>query len=564
MTAKASGRCQALHFLRAGRPLDYAAEAPSMRRSMGHPMTGLLADLPLHTASLAPERIALRARGEAVDYARLADAIERAACGLCAAGLKRQDRVAIYLNKRVEAVVAFFAAAHAGGVFVPVNPLLKGAQVGHILRDSGAAVLVTSADRLADVAIEVANSPELRVVVVVGDAGAREDTGVTQLGWSELIEARSRRLHHVIDVDVAAILYTSGSTGRPKGVVLSHRNMVSGAASVADYLGNTPEDRLLAVLPFSFDYGFSQLTTAFLTRASVSLIDHLFAKDVVLAVQKDRITGLAAVPPLWIQLADLQWPAGIDAHLRYITNSGGRMPRATLDKLRAALPRTRPFLMYGLTEAFRGTYLPPEEIDRRPDSIGKAIPNAEILVVRPDGSPCDADEPGELVQRGALVALGYWNDPQQTAERFRPVPSQRVELPITEMAVWSGDTVRRDSEGYLYYVGRRDEMIKTSGYRVSPTEVEEVVYASGLVGDAVAVAAPHPALGEGIVVIASPPDGGAAADSEDLLAHCRVHMPTYMVPHRIEWLAELPRNPNGKFDRPALAARVRDCFGGPG
>ena len=249
---------------------------------------------------------------------------------------------------------------------------------------------------------------------------------------------------------------------------------------------------MLAVLPFSFDYGFSQLTTAFLVGASVSLIDHLFARDVVTAVQKDRITGLAAVPPLWIQLADLQWPAGIDEHLRYITNSGGRMPRATLDKLRASLPRTRPFLMYGLTEAFRGTYLPPEEIDRRPDSMGKAIPNAEIMVVRPDGTPCDPDEPGELVQRGALVGLGYWNDPAKTAERFRPVPAQRTELPLTEMAVWSGDTVRCDADGYLYFVGRRDEMIKTSGYRVSPTEVEEVVYASGLVGDAVAVAAPHP------------------------------------------------------------------------
>ena len=321
---------------------------------------------------------------------------------------------------------------------------------------------------------------------------------------------------------------------------------------------------MLAVLPFSFDYGFSQLTTAFLVGASVSLIDHLFARDVVTAVQKDRITGLAAVPPLWIQLADLQWPAGIDEHLRYITNSGGRMPRATLDKLRASLPRTRPFLMYGLTEAFRGTYLPPEEIDRRPDSMGKAIPNAEIMVVRPDGTPCDPDEPGELVQRGALVGLGYWNDPAKTAERFRPVPAQRTELPLTEMAVWSGDTVRRDADGYLYFVGRRDEMIKTSGYRVSPTEVEEIVYASGLVGDAVAVAAPHPALGEGIVLIASPPDSGAVADGEErLLAHCRARMPMYMVPHRIAWLTALPRNPNGKFDRPALAASVRDCFGGP-
>jgi acyl-CoA synthetase (AMP-forming)/AMP-acid ligase II len=285
---------------------------------------------------------------------------------------------------------------------------------------------------------------------------------------------------------------------------------------------------------------------------------------VVTAVARDRITGLAAVPPLWIQLADLAWPAEISGHLRYFTNSGGRMPRATLDKLRKALPATQPVLMYGLTEAFRGTYLPPEEIDRRPDSIGKAIPNTEILVVRPDGSRCDVDEPGELVQRGSLVALGYWNDPAKTAERFRPLPAQRGELPITEIAVWSGDTVRRDADGFLYYVGRRDEMIKTSGYRVSPTEVEEVVYGSALVTDAVAVAAPHPALGEGIVLIAAPGPAAStdvAANTSELLTHCRQLMPGFMVPHAIEWLEELPRNPNGKFDRPALAARFRNAFG---
>jgi acyl-CoA synthetase (AMP-forming)/AMP-acid ligase II len=238
------------------------------------------------------------------------------------------------------------------------------------------------------------------------------------------------------------------------------------------------------------------------------------------------------------------------------------MPRATLEKLRAALPRTRPFLMYGLTEAFRGTYLPPEEIDRRPDSMGKAIPNAEIMVVRPDGSACAPHEPGELVQRGSLVALGYWNDPAKTAERFKPVPGQPPELPLTEMAVWSGDTVRMDEDGFLYFVGRRDEMIKTSGFRVSPTEVEEIVYASGLVGDAVAVAVPHAALGEAIVLVASP--GAAPAEggqpTDVLLAHCKAQMPTYMVPHRIEWLDTLPRNPNGKFDRPGLAARFRDAF----
>ena len=536
-------------------------------------MSHLLCHLPLEAALRTPDAVALRTRTEQVPYAVLAQLIQRVAQGLCGLGLQKQDRVAIYLPKRVETVATCFGTSLAGGVFVPVNPLLKAPQVGHILRDSGATVLLTSADRLADLSHEVSQASSIRHIVIVG-ADQRPDRlagAIESLLWQDLLDGAAGRTHRVIDRDIVSILYTSGSTGRPKGVVLSHANMVTGARSVAEYLENRPDDRLLAVLPFSFDYGFSQLTTAFLVGASVTLIDHLFAKDVISAVERDRITGLAAVPPLWIQLADLAWPRGITEHLRYITNSGGRMPRATLEKLRAALPATRPFLMYGLTEAFRGTYLPPDQLDRRPDSIGQAIPNAEIVVVRPDGSACAPNEPGELVQRGSLVALGYWNDPAKTAERFKPAPGQQSELPLTEMAVWSGDTVRMDDDGFLYFVGRRDEMIKSSGYRISPTEVEEVVYASGKVSDAVAVGAPHPALGEAIVLVAAPPspENPAAAVAWDptlataaLLDHCRAQMPGYMVPARIEWLEVLPRNPNGKFDRPAIAALYRSVFEG--
>jgi acyl-CoA ligase (AMP-forming) (exosortase A-associated) len=532
-------------------------------------MVSLLSDLPLYTAERAPDATALRFRGSEHSYGRLADTIERTASGLVNLGMARQDRVAVYLNKRPETVVAFFATSRAGGVFVPVNPLLKPAQVSHILEDSGAIALITSADRLRDLDDTIAGLPNLRHVVVVDDSpDARpQSKGIALTRWSDLQRGDRCSLHRVIDTDIASILYTSGSTGRPKGVVLSHKNMVAGARSVAEYLENAPEDRLLAVLPFSFDYGFSQLSTAFLVGASVSLLDHLFARDVVTAVARDRITGLAAVPPLWLQLADLDWPADATQHLRYITNSGGRMPRATLEKLRAALPLTRPYLMYGLTEAFRGTYLPPEEIDRRPDSIGMAIPGAEILVVRPDGTPCAPHEPGELVQRGSLVAQGYWNDRERTAQRFRPAPGQLKELPLTELAVWSGDTVKKDEDGYLYFVGRRDEMIKTSGYRVSPTEVEEIIYASGLVSDVVALASAHTALGEGIVVVASPPsevspDDTAGSADAALLAYCRAKMPTYMVPQHIAWMPELPRNPNGKFDRPSLTQRFKNVFEG--
>jgi acyl-CoA synthetase (AMP-forming)/AMP-acid ligase II len=233
------------------------------------------------------------------------------------------------------------------------------------------------------------------------------------------------------------------------------------------------------------------------------------------------------------------------------------MPKATLDLLRAALPKTLPFLMYGLTESFRSTYLPPSEVDRRPDSIGKAIPNAEVLVVREDGTP---GEEGELVHRGTLVSLGYWNDPEKTAERFKPAPGQPDGLTMREMAVWSGDTVRMDEEGFLYFVSRRDEMIKTSGYRVSPTEVEEVIYATGRAGEVAALGVPHPVLGQAIVVVATGRDG-ARLNIDELLVECRQRLPAFMVPARvIAREGSLPRNPNGKIDRKLLVQELPDLF----
>ena len=313
------------------------------------------------------------------------------------------------------------------------------------------------------------------------------------------------------------------------------------------------------MLPLSFDAGFSQLTTGFQSGASVYLINYLLPNDVIKAAERHRITGITAVPPLWIPLSRLGWTSGAVDSIRYIANTGGAMPRATVQALRDALPRTRVFLMYGLTEAFRSTFLPPEELDRRPDSIGKAIPNAEVMVVRPDGTPCEADEPGELVHRGALVAQGYWNDPQRTAERFKPAPSRLGEVPLTEMAVWSGDTVRRDREGFLYFVGRSDDMIKTSGYRISPSEVEEVFYASGLVAEAVAVGIPHPVLGQGLVVSVVPANEQAFS-VEQVLALCREQLPNFMVPAHIEVRSELPRNPNGKIDRREIAGSLGSLF----
>jgi len=529
------------------------------------PESTLLHDLISCSAECQPDAPALTHGGSTLTYGALQASVQAFASGVLGLGLARGERVGIYLEKRFETVVASFGAPAAGGVFVPMNPLLKSEQVAFIARDCGVRVLVTSPERLSQLLPVLALCPDLRHVVLTDTMPPADalPAGLNVLAWAQLLGAPVRAGHRVIDTDVLSILYTSGSTGRPKGVVLSHRNMVAGAKSVASYLENRPGDTLLAALPLSFDAGFSQLTTAFHSGARVVLLNYLLPRDVLKALEREQVTGLTAVPPLYIQLSQLDWPAAINERLRYFANTGGRMPRETLLALRQRVPAAKPFLMYGLTEAFRSTYLPPEEVDRRPDSIGKAIPNAEILVLREDGTECTADEPGELVHRGALVGQGYWGDAEKTAERYKLLPvgigGRQAGLQLPEYAVFSGDTVRRDAEGFLYFVGRRDEMIKTSGYRVSPTEVEEVLYATQLVGECVAFGVDHATLGQAIQVIATAPDGSAALDTAALLAACKPHMPVYMLPAGVEPMAgPLPRNPNGKIDRKLLATNWLD------
>jgi acyl-CoA ligase (AMP-forming) (exosortase A-associated) len=513
----------------------------------------LLPELLVHAAARTPDAPALVTPDDEWSYARLAGLVARVAGGLWQHGLQRGDRVAVWLDKRVETVAACFGTAAAGGAFVPLNPLLRAAQVAHILRDSGAAVLVTSPERAALLADVWDSLPGLRLRVLTGTFDSDGADGA--LAWDALAGTLPAAGAGVVDTDMAAILYTSGSTGGPKGVVLSHRNLVLGASSVAGYLGNHADDTLLAVLPLSFDAGFSQLTTAFHVGARVVLLNYLVPRDVLKAIDAHRVTGLTAVPPLFIQLAQAPAEPGSGRTLRYFANTGGRMPQAALTALRERWPQAKPVLMYGLTEAFRSTWLPPEEVDRRPGSIGKAIPNAEVLVLREDGSECAPGEPGELVHRGPLVAQGYWQDPVRTAARFRPLPAR---LGSDEWAVWSGDTVRRDEDGYLYFIGRRDEMIKTSGYRVSPTEVEEVLYASGMVGECAVFGVEHPVLGQAIQVLATAPAGRDVPDLSALQALCRAQLPAYMVPAGMAAVpAPLPRNANGKIDRRRLADEWR-------
>ena len=541
-----------LRYILAGATDSRPKPMPQTRVAV--PDAALLSQLILNRAQLTPDAPALSYQSSTLSYAELAEQVQAMAAAFVEQGLPRAARVGIYLEKRFETVVASFAAPAAGLVFVPLNPLLKAEQVGFILRDCDVQLLVTSPERHALLAEELTRCPSVRHVVLTGAS----TVAPASLSWSDLLGTPARAGHRVIDTDMAAILYTSGSTGRPKGVVLSHRNMVAGAKSVASYLENGADDSLLAALPLSFDAGFSQLTTAFHSGARAVLLNYLLPRDVLKAMERERITGLTAVPPLYIQLTQSEWPATINEHLRYFANTGGRMPRETLDALRQRVPKAKPYLMYGLTEAFRSTYLPPEEVDRRPDSIGKAIPNAEILVLRDDGTPCGPDEPGELVHRGALVGQGYWNDPEKTAERYKLLPpgspGREAGLQLPEYAVFSGDTVRADAQGYLYFIGRRDEMIKTSGYRVSPTEVEEILYATRLVGECVAFGVDHASLGQAIQVIATPPAGQASIDQAALAMACKKQMPAYMVPAGIaERAGPLPRNPNGKIDRKLLS-----------
>jgi len=450
---------------------------------------------------------ALLTREGLLDYAGLERAV-----GVLAATLKGRadagERVASWLPKTRMTSILPLACARAGLIHVPVNPLLKRAQVAHILADSGARLLISGAARLAT--LQAGDLPP-------DCAAVGEEAGAAMLSGHDVLPPSAA------DPDaLAALLYTSGSTGRPKGVMLSHANLWLGAVSVAHYLGLTPADRVLGVLPLSFDYGQNQLLSAWAAGASVIPIEYLTARDMIRAVERHDVTTLAGVPPLWVQLVEAAWPAKPALSLRKITNSGGKLPPSLVRRLRELFPVAEIHLMYGLTEAFRSTSLDPALVDTHPDSIGTAIPFAEIRV-----------EDGELVHSGPLVAKGYWNDPDRTAERFR------------DGAVWSGDRVRTDAEGLFYFIARTDAMIKTNGNRVSPTEVEEAAIASGLVAEALALGVPDDRLGEAVALVVRGDRSGEAA----LRAHLKRELPNFMQPGAILWREALPKGPNGKIDR---------------
>lgn len=521
-------------------------------------MAVLLHDLIFESASRDPSKTALKHKSATMTYAELAEQVDRLSRALVHIGVGKQDRVAIYLPKCMENVIAIFATAAAGAVFVPINPALKAHQVSHILLDCDAKVLITTQGKCQGLSTALGYCVDLQTVVQIDGVDDKAVGMYAQrlISWDDLIASPvTLEGHRVIDLDMVSLIYTSGSTGDPKGVILSHRNMVTGARSVAQYLKNSPSDRILAVLPLSFDYGMSQLTTAFLVGATVVLMNYLLPMEVLNTLVQEKITGLAAVPPLWNLLVELPWPSEAAENLRYITSSGGVVPVETTELLRQVLPDTEIFLMYGLTEAFRSTYLAPDQIDKRPTSIGKAIPNAEVMVLRSDGTPCGVDEPGELVHRGGLVSMGYWNDVEATRQRFRPINNRIDALPGEELAVWSGDIVRMDSDGYLYFLRREDDLIKTLGYRVSPNEIEEIFYRTGLVSEVVALGIPHSTIGQSVVLVATLKEGIEMTE-KNLLDHCKQRLASYMMPSEIIFRTALPTNPNGKIDRKRLKSEI--------
>ena len=490
-----------------------------------------------------PDAPALVLRERTLSHKDLRTRVARMAAWLQArlpeSGAEHGARVASWAAKGEMTCLLPLACARAGLVHVPINPLLKRAQVAHILADSGARLLVGTEARLAT--LEAGDVPKTCATLCEDAALAELESFEGALGPSAADPG-----------ELAAILYTSGSTGRPKGVMLSHANLWLGAVSVSHYLGIGSDDVALAVLPLSFDYGQNQLLNTWYAGGCVVPLDYLFPRDVAKACARHGVTTLAAVPPLWVQLAELDWPEEAVAPVRRMTNTGGALTIDLVKDMRRIFPQARLFPMYGLTEAFRSTYLDPSLVDSHPTSMGKAIPFAEILVIGDDGAITAPGEEGELVHCGPLVAQGYWQDAARTAERFRTAPAQSR---YGGTAVWSGDRVRRDEEGLLYFVGRRDAMIKSAGNRISPQEVEDAAVATGLVAEAVAVGVPDERLGQTVHLVVRAAPG--AVDSADLLPKALAKdLPNFMQPRTIHWRETMPTNPNGKLDRTAIAQEL--------
>lgn len=518
------------------------------------PTTDLLSLVHAAGARVGPTAL-LAVGDEVVSGAAFAQRVEATARGLRAHGLRPGARIAVLLHRCVDEAVAILATAAAGGIAVPVNGKLRDEQILHVLRDSEPFGLVTSRTRLLPLRDGAAVLHGHRLWQV-GD----EPLGAPALPFSLLQQGGSEPLPAVPPDAPAVLLYTSGSTGLQKGVVQDHRNLCLGAGLVAGYLGLSPADHVLALLPFSFDYGLNQLLSALYAGCRVTAADHLGVGELADLLLRVQPSGLAGVPSLWHEIArGLATGALRPEHgrsLRYVTNSGGALRPDDGAVLRAQWPHVRIFAMYGLTEAFRSAFLDPAEYDAHPDSFGRALPGVELLLVDPaTGAVLDGPATGELVHAGALVARGYWRRLEETARRFRPDPRGSGGT-----VVWSGDLVRRDGDGRHYFVGRQDRLLKVQGHRVSPDEVAMAVAGVPGVGEVAVFGLDGGADGHRIVLVAAgdPHDAGLG---KELLRRCRVRLPSYMVPAVVHVVPGLPHNQNGKIDEQALRALVGPCTG---
>jgi acyl-CoA synthetase (AMP-forming)/AMP-acid ligase II len=492
-------------------------------------------------------RIAIISGDNAVTYGELARQVLDVAGALWSLGVRRWDRVGIHLPKGVEEVAATFAVARLGAVIVNINRQRTVRQLEHVVQNCDIQFLFTDGRRAKQIAGSELHK-RLKNIIVSG----RKPDFPGMLGWNELPHEEPPPNIRPVDTDLAALLYTSGSTGMPKGVMISHRNFVDGTLRVAEYLENNSQDRVLGLVPLSAPWGLIQATTMFLRGGTLVLQPIPMPAEIVSTINRHGVTGMAAFPETWIQMVGYIRESGAAMKsLRYITSSGGKIPMPVLSALPECLPGVDIHLTYGLTEAFRSTCLPPSMYGEKMGSLGRPCRNVDIFVVDPERGLRGPGERGELLHRGSLVTMGYWRQPEATAQAIRVCDHLRPHIG-DEKVHYSGDIVWMDDDGYLWFVGRQDSMIKCGGHRISPTEVEAVVLESELVDNAVAFGVEHELHGQ-VVHIAVASDSGAV-DEGALRRFCARGMPSYMVPHAIHvWDCPMPRTPNGKIDRTAVA-----------
>ena len=491
--------------------------------------------------------------GNTYTYDQLNNHVEKLAAWMYERGVRRGDRVGIYLYKSFEEVIAMFAAARLGAVFVNINYQWTLQQLNYVINDCQISFLTMDESRAVELASQK-NPDFLRSILVKGKSPENKNF----FNWTEFNSPPLPEELTCIDVDLAAILYTSGSTGKPKGVMLTNLNLIQGARSVGKYLKNNKDDRVISVLPFSFDYGLNQLTTMFLVGGTIVLQSVMMPSEIIKSIKQNEVTGFAAVPPTWVAIVRYLLEVPNDfPKLRYITNSGGKIPNNILESMKKVLPNVDIFLMYGLTESFRSTYLSPELFNKKMGSMGKAIPNSEIFIINPDKGICGPGDHGELVHRGSLVSKGYWGKNESTAEKIKTCPELK-HLIGDEKVVYSGDIVKIDEDGFFWFISRVDSLIKSTGFRISPQEVEEIVMKFGNVSEVVAFGVNDDTLGQVVHVAISTLNGKPLIQSE-FLKYCRENMPHYMVPKVMHhYIGQMPRTSSGKIDVPNVVKQFKN------